>query len=111
SLNFLRKDEIEKVVRKITRGVKKGGFVFVSVVSADDPYCKKLRTQQVPTEENTFYISRIGTFVHYFTYKEIKRLFSDMQTIIHLKGLELDFHNTPHYHDIVYYLGKKNESR
>ncbi|MEM3765774.1 MAG: class I SAM-dependent methyltransferase, partial [Candidatus Bathyarchaeia archaeon] len=108
SLNFLRKDEIEKVARKITRGIKKGGFVFVSAASTDDPHCKKLRAQQVPTEENTFYVSRMGTYVHYFTYREIKRLFSDIQTVIHLKGLELDFHNTPHYHNIIYYLGKKN---
>jgi cyclopropane fatty-acyl-phospholipid synthase-like methyltransferase len=110
SLNFLKKSEIEKVARKITRGVKKGGFVFISVVSTDDPACKKLRARQVPTEENTFYVSRIGTYVHYFTYKEIKKLFSGMQTIIHLKGLELDFHDAPHYHNLIYYLGKRIES-
>lgn len=110
SLNFLKRSEIEKVARKITKGVKKGGFVFVSVTSTDDTSCKKLRAQQVTTDENTFYVSRMGTYVHYFTYKEIKKLFSDMQTIIHLKGLELDFHDSPHYHDIIYYLGKRIES-
>jgi 2-polyprenyl-3-methyl-5-hydroxy-6-metoxy-1,4-benzoquinol methylase len=106
SLNFLKKSEIETVARKITEGVKKGGFVFVSVTSTDDKSCRELRVQQVPTEQNTFFISRMGTYVHYFTSKEIKKLFSGMQTIIHLKGLELDFHDTPHYHDIIYYLGK-----
>lgn len=110
SLNFLERNEIEKVARKITKGVKKGGFVFVSVISTDDTSCKKLRAQQVPTEENTFYVSRISSYVHYFTYKETKKLFSNMQTIIHLKGLELDFHDTLHYHDIIYYLGKRIES-
>lgn len=110
SLNFLKRSEIEKVARKITKGVKKGGFVFVSVISTDDTSCKKVRAQQVPTEENTFYVSRISTYVHYFTYKETKKLFSNMQTIIHLKGLELDFHDALHYHDIIYYLGKRIES-
>jgi 2-polyprenyl-3-methyl-5-hydroxy-6-metoxy-1,4-benzoquinol methylase len=107
SLNFLKKSQIEEVARKIKRGVKKGGFVFVSVISTDDASCKKLRSQKVPEEENTFYVPRMGTYVHYFTFTEIKKLFSDMQTIIHLKGLELDFHNTPHYHNIIYYLGKR----
>ena len=36
--------------------------------------------------------------------EEIKQLFPDFQTIIHLRGLELDFHNKPHYHGIIYYL-------
>lgn len=107
SLNFLRKDEIEELVKKMKKGVQKGGFIFISVVSTDDPFCKKLRGQQVPVEKNTFYVSRLGSHVHYFTFGEIKKLFKDMQTIFHLKGLELDFHNTPHYHDIIYYLGKK----
>jgi len=31
SLNFLKKSEVEKVSKKIARGVKKGGFVFISV--------------------------------------------------------------------------------
>jgi tellurite methyltransferase len=110
SLNFLKRSEIEEVARKITKGAKKGGFVFVSVTSTDDMSCKKLRAQQAPTEENTFYVSRMGTYVHYFTYKEIKKLFSDTQIIIHLKGLELDFHDTPHYHNVIYYLGKRIES-
>ena len=110
SLNFLKKSEIEKVVRKIKKGVKKGGFVFVSVASTNDMSYKKMLSQQVPTEENTFYVPRMGTYIHYFTYKEIKKLFSEMQTIIHFKGLELDFHDTPHYHDIIYYLGKRIES-
>lgn len=107
SLNFLKKDEIKEIVKRMKKGVQKGGFIFVSVVSTDDPSCKKLQVQQVPEEKNTFYVSRIGSHVHYFTFSEVKKLFKDMQTILHLKGLELDFHNTPHYHDIIYYLGKK----
>ncbi|MEM3596584.1 MAG: class I SAM-dependent methyltransferase [Candidatus Bathyarchaeia archaeon] len=106
SLNFLKKSEIEDVAERIKGGLKNGGFVFVSVISTNDSAYKRARKQLVPVEENTFYSSRIGAYIHYFTYKEVKKLFSDMQTIIHLKGLELDFHDTPHYHDIIYYLGK-----
>jgi cyclopropane fatty-acyl-phospholipid synthase-like methyltransferase len=110
SLNFLKKSEIEDIAKRIKSGLKKDGFVFVSVISTNDSACKKAREQLIPLEKNTFYSSRVGAYIHYFTYKEIKKLFSDMQTIIHLKGLELDFHDTPHYHDIIYYLGKKIES-
>ncbi|MCL6578990.1 MAG: class I SAM-dependent methyltransferase [Candidatus Bathyarchaeota archaeon] len=107
SLNFLKKSEMEELATKMKRGVQKGGFIFISVVSTDDPFYRKLRAQQACTEKNTFYVSRMGTYVHYFTYNEIKKLFKDMQTILLLKGLELDFHDTPHYHGIIYYLGKK----
>lgn len=107
SLNFLKKSEVEGIAANMKRGVKEGGFIYTSVVSTDEPLYKKLRAQQHLIEENTFYVSRIGTHVHYFTYKEIKQLFSDFQTIIHLRGSELDFHNKPHYHGIMYYLGRK----
>jgi len=107
SLNFLKKSEIEEVAVRMRKGVKKNGFIYVSVVSTEEPLCKKLRSQQAPVEENTFYVSHIGTYVHYFTYKEVKELFPDFQTIIHLAGLELDFHNKPHHHGIIYYLGQK----
>ena len=107
ALNFLKKNEIEMIVDKMRNGVVKGGFIYISVVSTSDPRYEKLRAQQTPVEENTFYISRIGTYVHYFTYEEVKKLFSGFQTIIHLAGLELDFHDKPHYHGMIYYLGKK----
>jgi SAM-dependent methyltransferase len=107
SLNFLKKSEIKEIVVRMRKSVKKGGFVYISVVSTEEPLFKKLMVQQVPVEENTFYVSHIDTYVHYFTYEEIKQLFPDFQTIIHLRGLELDFHNKPHYHGIIYYLGKR----
>ena len=107
SLNFLRKSEIEEIAVKVRKGVKKEGFVYISVVSTDEPLYEKLKAQQTPVEENTLYVSHIGTYVHYFTYKEVKELFPDFQTIIHLGGLELDFHNKPHHHGIIYYLGQK----
>ncbi len=109
SLNFLKKSEIEEIVVRMRKGVKKEGFVYVSAVSTDEPLYKRLSTQQTPVEENTFYVSHMDTYVHYFTYKEVKNLFPSFQTIIHLVGLELDFHNKPHYHGIIYYLGRKGK--
>lgn len=110
SLNFLKKSEIEEVAARMRKGVKKGGFVYVSVISTNDPFFKKLRSQETPIEKNTFFVSHIGTYVHYFTYEEIEKLFPDFQTIILLGGRELDFHNRPHYHGIIHYLGKKSEN-
>lgn len=107
SLNFLKKNEIETIVDRMRKGVVKGGFIYVSVISTSDPQYEKLKSQQTPVDENTFHVSRIGAYVHYFTYEEVKRLFPEFQTIIHLGGLELDFHDKPHYHGIIYYLGKR----
>jgi SAM-dependent methyltransferase len=109
SLNFFKRSEIEEIVSRIRNGIKKGGFVYLSVISTDEPLYKNLRSTQTPIEENTLYISRIGTYVHYFTYEEVRELFPEFQTIIHLGGLELDFHDKPHYHGIIYYLGKKGK--
>ena len=108
SLNFLKKNEIETIIDRVRKGIVKGGFIYVSVISTSDPQYEKLKSQQTPVEENTFYVSRIGAYVHYFTYEEVQRLFPGFQTIIHLGGLELDFHDKPHYHGMIYYLGKKS---
>ena len=110
TLNFLKRKEIETIADRMRNGVKKGGFIYISVISTSDPQYEKLKSQQTPVEENTFYVSHIGAYVHYFTYEEIKNLFSGFQTIIHLTGLELDFHDKPHYHGMIYYLGKRTDT-
>ncbi len=108
SLNFLKRNEIETIIDRMRKGVVKGGFIYVSVISTSDPQCEKSKSQQTPVEESTFFVHRIRAYVHYFSYEEIKKLFSGFQTIIHLEGLELDFHDRPHYHGMIYYLGKKS---
>jgi hypothetical protein len=84
SLNFLKKSEIQEVATRVRRGVKKGGFVYVSVISTNDPFFKKLRSQETPIEKNTFFVSHISTYVHYFTYEEIEKLRALSSTSISL---------------------------
>lgn len=109
TLNFFTKTESEKILSRICNGVKKNGFVYLSVFSTEDPAYERLKSLTSPVEENTFYSPRLGTYVHYFTEPELLNHFQDFQTIVFVKGKMLDIeHRTrPHYHGVIYYLGQK----
>lgn len=109
TLNFFKKNESEKILAGIRDGVKKDGLAYISVFSTEDPGYKRLKSLTSPIEENTFFSSRLGTYIHYFTENELLNHFQVFQTIVCIKGTMLDTeHQTrPHYHGVIYYLGQK----
>jgi cyclopropane fatty-acyl-phospholipid synthase-like methyltransferase len=107
ALNFMKKSEAIRMLKNIKEGLKKGGFVYLSVFSTKDEFFKKLSKTKTPVEENTYYVKRMQGFVNYFTVKEIRRVFRDFELIFLLSGKEIDLHDKSHYHSMIYYMGKK----
>jgi tellurite methyltransferase len=107
-LNFFNKKEIEQIVVKIEKGLKKNGFVYIVVFATDDPSYRKRKQSLKMVEKNTFYSRKRNSYLHYFTKKEILTLLKDFEVIYCADGTELDIsHAKPHYHGFIEYLGKK----
>ena len=109
-LNFFKKTEIERIIRKIKNGLKKDGFVYIGVFSIDDPGYERAKKLLEVVEENTFYSPKRDSFIHYFTQEEFLSLFTNFKVIYHTNGIRLDLsHGNPHYHGFIVYMGEKYE--
>lgn len=107
-LNFFKKTEAEEIVRKIKKGLKKGGFIYISIFSLDDPGYEKAKKRLKVVGKNTFYSSKRDHFIHYFTEEELLQLFDDFKVVYYAKGTGLDHeHGEPHYHGFIEYMGQK----
>lgn len=107
-LNFFRKEEIDSIIGKIKRGLKKDGFAYIVVFSISEPHFKERRRKSKMVEKNTFYLRKMKSYVHYFTRAEMLSHFRSYKTIYCVEGIELDTsHAQPHYHGVVEYVGQK----
>lgn len=107
-LNFFRKNEAVKIIKKIRNGLKKDGFVYIAVFSPDDPGCERAKRNLPAVEENTYYDREKNCYFHYFTKKEVLSPFADFKLIHYSKGIELDLeHGKPHYHGFIEYVGQR----
>ena len=110
-LNFSRQDEISDIISKIKNGVKKNGFIYVSVFPTTNPSFKDAKKTQKMVEKNTFYSERSNTYFHFFEKRELLSSFRDLKLIYCIEGIELDInHAKPHYHGIIIYLGQKTNT-
>lgn len=109
-LNFFKKVEAEEIVGKIKNGLKKDGFVYVAMLSLDDPGYARAKKTLEAVEENTFYSPKRDSFAHYFTKEEVLSLFGGFDVIYCVEGTGLDLaHAEPHCHGFIMYMGKKSE--
>lgn len=109
-LNFIKKIEVEEIIGKIKKGLKKDGFVYMGVFSLDDPGYGRAKKNLEVAEENTFYSPKSDSFFHYFTKNEVLSLFADFKVIYCVVGKGLDIgHGEPHYHGFIEYMGQKSQ--
>ncbi|MDU2686193.1 methyltransferase domain-containing protein [Paeniclostridium sordellii] len=108
-LNFFRKSEIDIIIEKIKKGLKKDGIVYFSAFSIlDDFYIENL--DRFCGEENTLYFEEYKTYrYHYSSKDEILNYFDTLETISIKTGMELDIDENigKHYHHTIEYIGKK----
>jgi len=109
-LNFFKKKDIENIIRKMKKGIKKNGFVYISVFSLIDPSYKRSKKKYCKIAKNTFYNQEKEYYMHYFTKKELLSFFKNFTPIYCVEGTELDItHSKPHYHGLIIYMGKKGK--
>ena len=82
ALDFLKKSEIEPLVKKMKKALHKNGYIFLMVFSSDDPmYQKIISIGLKEIEENTFYLPKFKIHRHFFTLQELKEMFQDLKII------------------------------
>lgn len=109
TMDFLKKSEIEIIIKKIKKSLIEKGYVLLLVISNKDPLYQKIKELKLKeVEENTFYLPKYKTFRHFFTQKELKELFKDFK-IIYLKQQKIKDigHGEPHFHNVIGLLAQK----
>jgi cyclopropane fatty-acyl-phospholipid synthase-like methyltransferase len=108
SLDFLKFSEIEKIIAKIKKSLKKEGIFYLLVFSIKDSASKRCKRKLKMIEKNTFYLPKPKTFRHFFEKRELKRLLKGFR-IIKIKEEKIkDVHgDKPHSHQIISTIAKK----
>lgn len=112
SLDFLKKSEIESIIKKIKKSLISQGFIYFVVFSTKDPMYKKIKKLKLKEiEENTFYLPKYKTYRHFFTQKELKQMFKDFK-IIHLKQKRIKDTGPQklHFHNIIEIIVQKKRT-
>lgn len=109
ALDFLKKLEIEIIIKKIKESLISGGVIYFSVFSTKDIFfnkMKKLNLKEV--ENNTFYLPKSNFYRHFFTLNEIRGYFKSFE-IIYLEEKEVidTSHGEPHSHYVIEIIAKK----
>ncbi|MBD3282022.1 MAG: methyltransferase domain-containing protein [Candidatus Portnoybacteria bacterium] len=108
-LDFLKKSEIEAIIKKMKESLIKEGFILLSVFSIKDPMYKAIKERKLKeVEKNTFFLPKYKIYRHFFTKKEIKEILSDFKTIyLKEKRVKDTGHGEPHFHNIIQLLAKR----
>lgn len=109
SLDFLKFSEIQKIMPKIKKSLKKDGVFYLIVFSTKDPLFKDYKEKKLRmVEENTFYLPRLNSFRHFFDKKELLNSLKDSNIIkIEEKKIKDAHGGEPHFHQIISVIARK----
>jgi len=109
ALDFLKFPEIQKVILKIKKSLKKGGVFYLLIFSIKDPLFKKCKQKQLRmVEKNTFYLPKLKTFQHFFEKKELLNLLNSFKIIkIEEKRIKDTHGGKVHFHCVIRIIAKK----
>lgn len=109
-LHYLHKDDINLIIQNIKSSLKPGGIVYLVLFSTnDDDFNIKYNSANFTNLPNNIFHHEISdTYFSYFTKSEVLQIFSDFKTLLISDEYSLDlFHDKPHYHGIIKYIGTK----
>lgn len=93
-LQFLSKEQAIQIIDNIKNGLQENGMVYFSVFNKQDPSYK---------------IEKDNPGHSYYEISEVLNFWKDFQLQYISESYFLDnFHDTPHYHGIIDYIGIKN---
>lgn len=106
-IDFLKKDEINNIIKNIKASLIKNGIVFLRVFSVEESVSLIERGFK-PMEENTFYMPKMGFYRHFFTSDELREYFSDYEIVLfNQKKIEDLSHDSPHFHHTIEMIARK----
>ena len=112
TLHFLRKSEVCEIISKIIKSITPEGYVHIEDFTIDDPSYQRARERLREVEENTFYSSKLSSYVYFFSHNELKRLFKDFEIKAYKEEIMTDpGHGKagPHKHGMVLLFAKKKK--
>jgi tellurite methyltransferase len=111
TLPFIKKSESEPLFQKIKRGLKVGGWVYLTTFSVEDPQVPRWRQNTTEIEPNTFYNDENGRRLQFFELDELQNAFQDFTLYYNGHAIQYDDPHPgapqPHYHGIMTYIGTK----
>jgi len=110
TLHFFKKSEVYGIVSKIIRSIVPGGYVYIEDFTVDDPSYQTAKERLKQIEENTFYSSRLSSYVYFFSHNELRNMFKDFEIRVYKEEILTDpgHGNTgPHEHGAVMLLATK----
>jgi cyclopropane fatty-acyl-phospholipid synthase-like methyltransferase len=114
SLDFLKLDEIEKIIKKVHSSLLAGGIFYLYGFTAKDPLFKIAKRKHLKeSEKNTFYFPRMKTFRHFFEKKELLNLCKVFEIIELEEKKVIHAHmgsEKLHHHRIIKVIAKKQRS-
>jgi len=78
---FLKRSDIEIILKKVKQCLKPGGCIYISALTTDDPEYKDYSQKQSPVELRTFYSPGLNCYCYFFERGELKEFFSDFSII------------------------------
>jgi len=113
SLDFTKKSELDKLIKKIKKSLILDGFIYLSVFSEKDPAYQKIKKMGLEeVEKNTFYLPKYKTFRHFFALEELKEMFRNFE-IIYLEETEIKDPGhgkiPPHVHYTIEFVAKNRQ--
>ena len=106
-LNFFNKSDIDKILAKVKKGLKKGGLIHFYVFTNLDYFYESNKNKKID-EENTLYFEKYNSYRHYYTKDEVLEYFKDLELVSFREGKVLDMDpRGKHYHNQIEYIGMK----
>ncbi|TMW70990.1 class I SAM-dependent methyltransferase [Alteribacter natronophilus] len=98
-LNFFRDDEIDAILDKVEKGLKKGGLLYLNVFDTGEPGMQKLKQNAEEVSPHTFYRKKSDSYVHFFTREELEKRLVGFEMVHRSDYQSLDLsHGEPHMH-------------
>jgi len=101
-LQFFNDNDIIGILKRAKQGLTKGGLLYLSTFSTEEPTYKIAIQKAEKISDRTFFYSKNDRYIHFFTRDEIEEIFIDYKKILLLEGIQLDIgHGEPHYHGSI----------
>ncbi|MEG2290683.1 MAG: class I SAM-dependent methyltransferase [Clostridium sp.] len=108
ALNFLTKAASIQVIQRLKDNVHEGGYMYITVFTINDSAFKHQCELAETKQDDTYYSSKLGTWVTGFKNNELRMLFEDWEEIKYFEDNILDNgHGEPHYHHTAGILARK----
>lgn len=110
-LHFLHKDDSYKILHSIKDNVKKGGLVYITLFSTEDPkFVDKTQNENIEILDNNIFHNKLtDTYISFFSKEELLNIFEGFKTLYISQEYSLELlRDDPCYHGVIKYIGINN---